>query len=468
MPQLPEIQFPKILTPGEQTVALQEREARALTLQSAVEKRQAEIQAARQAKEEQAWLTQAARQYTHDDGSPDLKTIAKVAWAFSPGLAQRLDTHVGTIAKQAIDARKTELENEALEMADGLRLLGFVTDQHSLDIIRPSLANVPALAQLVPDRYDQAQIDQIKEGGLKETDRINKYKDLADLAGSDAAMAFQQHVALARTQDDLDDAYAFARTFLPREAVQGFQQVYGPQWTPEVPARAQAMMADAEKTGVPVVIETSAGPQLLDKTTSTTRPILNAAGQVVRARPTAPVVIQTGAGPQIVDRSTGQARPVFDAQGNVIAQAPTAEMRNRERVKDMATRSVDAIRALSQKVITKRGVAQRATAAGRSVESALGKDPEYRTYQDARMALAGNLAVLQQGSRPSDADIRAIWLPMVPDVFADTDESAGMKWGLIYTMSGLEPPETRGKTAEAPADLVYDPKTKTFKKAGGG
>lgn len=123
---------------------------------------------------------------------------------------------------------------------------------------------------------------------------------------------------------------------------------------------------------------------------------------------------------------------------------PTADMRNKAEGRTFVKRSIDAIKALSEKVITKRGVAQRATAAGRSVEAALGNDPEYRTYQDARKALAGNLAVAQQGSRPSDADILSIWLPLVPDVFRDTDESAAMKWDLINTMSlpdgGSTPP----------------------------
>ncbi len=54
------------------------------------------------------------------------------------------------------------------------------------------------------------------------------------------------------------------------------------------------------------------------------------------------------------------------------------------------------------------------------------------------MALAGNLAVGQQGSRPSDADIKAIWLPLVPDPYRDTRESAAAKWNLINTMSGTE------------------------------
>lgn len=122
--------------------------------------------------------------------------------------------------------------------------------------------------------------------------------------------------------------------------------------------------------------------------------------------------------------------------GDIIAQpAPTADMRNKNESRKLVTRSIDEIKALSESLITKIGPAQRAEAIKRGASSVLGKDPQFTTYQDARKALAGNLAVAQQGSRPSDADILSIWLPLVPDVFRDTKESAEMKWKLIRSMS---------------------------------
>ena len=129
-------------------------------------------------------------------------------------------------------------------------------------------------------------------------------------------------------------------------------------------------------------------------------------------------------------------------------QPPTADMRNKTEGRRLVASSIMAIEALSKKVITKIGPAQRAEAIKRGAEAVFGHDPEYRTYQDARMALAGNLAVGQQGSRPSDADIRAIWLPLVPDMFKDTTESAAMKWDLIRTMSNT-PPSERVSTGPA-------------------
>lgn len=117
-------------------------------------------------------------------------------------------------------------------------------------------------------------------------------------------------------------------------------------------------------------------------------------------------------------------------------QPATTDMRNKEAGRGLVSRSIGAIEKMSNDIITKVGPAQRADAMKRGTEAVFGNDPSFRTYQDARMALAGNLAVAQQGSRPSDADIKAIWLPLVPDAYRDTAESAAMKWGLIKTMSG--------------------------------
>lgn len=132
----------------------------------------------------------------------------------------------------------------------------------------------------------------------------------------------------------------------------------------------------------------------------------------------------------LIDRRTG--KPI---EG--LAPADTADMRNKVAGRELAAASINAVRQLSAKIITKVGPSQRADAIKRGAEAVFGSDPEFRTYQDARMALAGNLAVAQQGSRPSDADIKAIWLPLVPDAYRDTggpDGSAEMKWNLINTM----------------------------------
>ena len=133
-------------------------------------------------------------------------------------------------------------------------------------------------------------------------------------------------------------------------------------------------------------------------------------------------------------------------------QPPTSDMRNKVAGRSLVEKSINAIQDLSVRIISKIGPAQRVEAVKRGLEATFGNDPEFRTYQDARTALAGNLAVAQQGSRPSDADIKAIWLPLVPDAYRDTSASAKMKWDLIRTMSSA-PPSEGGLPAESPQKI---------------
>ena len=115
----------------------------------------------------------------------------------------------------------------------------------------------------------------------------------------------------------------------------------------------------------------------------------------------------------------------------------TADMRNKQNGRKLVGPSITAVKALSERVITLNGTEQRLKAIKEGTLAALGEEPEFKTYQAARNSLAGNLAVAQQGARPSDADIEKVWLPLVPDAYSDTAESAEMKWDLIYLMSNI-------------------------------
>lgn len=163
----------------------------------------------------------------------------------------------------------------------------------------------------------------------------------------------------------------------------------------------------------------------------------------------------------VMDPATG--KEVFATDSEIISkgyQRPaTADMRNKESGKAVAAKAVDAVRKLGDGIFTKVGPAQRATAIKRGAEAVFGNDPEFRTYQDSRMALAGTLAVEQQGSRVSDADVRALWLPMVPDAYRDTKESYKLKWDLIDAMRGVDN-KAAGKTGPTAEELI--------KKYGGG
>lgn len=148
------------------------------------------------------------------------------------------------------------------------------------------------------------------------------------------------------------------------------------------------------------------------------------------------------------DPKTGKVRMMREAEVAALGaeQPETADMRNKQAGKAAAARAVDAVKTLGEKIITRVGPAQRADAIKRGAEAVFGNDPDFRTYQDSRMALAGTLAVEQQGARVSDADVKALWLPMVPDAYRDTSESAALKWEIINAMRGV-------KEAAAPGGL---------------
>ena len=144
-----------------------------------------------------------------------------------------------------------------------------------------------------------------------------------------------------------------------------------------------------------------------------------------------------------VDPETGQERLMTPAEIRKAGagRPDTAAMREKQEATKRLGGTLSTVKALSQRVITeKSGIIQKAKAAGRSIEAELGDDPDYLAYQAARFATAGNLAVAQQGSRPSDADILRGWLPLVPDVFKDTSNSADLKWKLIEEMVGVGAP----------------------------
>ena len=162
-------------------------------------------------------------------------------------------------------------------------------------------------------------------------------------------------------------------------------------------------------------------------------------------RPPAPAIsiVMGPEGPLRVNRTTGESQSITSPTGAPLPPPLTEEQRNLAARRDKLIPAIAQMEALGAKLITKVGPAQRAEAIKRGAEAIMGNDPEFRTYQDARVALAGNLAVAQQGSRPSDADIRAVWLPLVPDVFRDTKESAEMKWNMIRTNMSLPTTQTK-------------------------
>lgn len=109
----------------------------------------------------------------------------------------------------------------------------------------------------------------------------------------------------------------------------------------------------------------------------------------------------------------------------------------RETMKESGRVFLGELKKIGDRIFTnKLGYQQKMDALRRGGEAALMNDPDYRTYQDFRQSLAASLGVMEQGSRISDFDVKGIYLPMIPDVFRDTTDSAAQKWRLIEQKMG--------------------------------
>ena len=80
--------------------------------------------------------------------------------------------------------------------------------------------------------------------------------------------------------------------------------------------------------------------------------------------------------------------------------------------------------------------------------SLVGMDTAMKLFEDHRFAMAGELAVASQGSRPSDADIKAVWLPMIPGLM-DTRDTALAKMNYLRTWMDARDISLKRGSAEA-------------------
>ncbi len=117
---------------------------------------------------------------------------------------------------------------------------------------------------------------------------------------------------------------------------------------------------------------------------------------------------------------------------------PTGTQESREQARNTALSTVTVVKSISDDVIKYQGPIQKALGTMENEAQVFNLFPVYRTYVSARKALAGALAVAQQGSRPSDADILQIWLPLIPDAINDDTRSAQMKWNVISVLTDNE------------------------------
>lgn len=415
-----------------------------------------------------------ARNMTPD--GPNQKAILREAYTVDPDAAGDLEKHFSEIQKAATTQRSAELEGEGKQLSYVANALKGVDNDETYQLVLPMLkaydqkygdtvsqqlgptfdpvrVKAAVNAGLSQAEYRQKQVDVLNSEEKNVTKALNLFSLAQDEAGWQDA---QQFAKLHAVDDDVAAmglrgpfspdmvAKAGALTQTPQQRATLAKEAAAPQGSDYGRFEADYLEAEAAKLGKTVA---QLNPQQRVQMKTAARKAFGQADDAAY-RGLAPIVIQTAQGPQLLDRTTRTVSPIADAAGQTVGLAPTAAMREKAAGRELVGKSINAIKTLSDKIITRVGPSQRADAIKRGVDTVFGNDPAFRTYQDARMALAGNLAVGQQGSRPSDADIKAIWLPLVPDPYRDTKESADLKWQLINTMSNNQPAAsaTTGKT----------------------
>lgn len=333
--------------------------------------------------------------------------------------------------------------------------------QPGLEQTRKQAALLEQQARALEDAQEAAEFERkITRGlrGLFAGDEMPTLKDLIDVGGPERGLGIFQGIHALEsppthpTADDnttrkyLRDVFV-GFSALPEEVRAEYYQLIRARVIDSGAVEEKHLPKDYDTNWVTATANYGVEPEQGTRTVQTmqdgqpvTSIVPDVAGTSYPNQTVAPTLRGIGAVQWATNPETGEVELMTpeEIRAGGGQQPPTADMRNKKEGRRLVKNSISAIQGLSEKIITKIGPAQRADAVKRGVEAVWGTDPEFRTYQDARMALAGNLAVAQQGSRPSDADIKAIWLPLVPDAYRDTAESSAMKWELIRTMSNVD------------------------------
>lgn len=328
-----------------------------------------------------------------------------------------------TLRRLNIDKVKAEVDELAKEAARGK----WVEENFAA-------GRMPTPTEIIGVMGDKRGLDLVKTLPLLSPDSASKYKDQATLA-KDAFTFISALPEQARPS-----AWSALQSNLKAQGAIS-DEVVPPEYSPEALARVAGFGQQPEKPANMQLVETGAGFQPFDPRAGKLGAVIAPPKPKESTVSFTPKPVMVG-GKEVQANYNDKTGKYYDvdtgAELKGVGLPPTADMRNKTEGRKLVKSSIDSIKAIGDKIITSVGPAQRAEAIKRGAEAVFGTDPTFRTYQDARVALAGNLAVAQQGSRPSDADVKSVWLPLVPDPYRDTSESAAMKWELISRMSNVE------------------------------
>lgn len=226
----------RVLTPQEHADAALDSQARRLTVSAEVERRNAQIAAAKQKQEQDAYLQDA---FARHQG--DVDAVIAEAYTKDPSMAMGLEEQVATHRKKLIDARKVELETEKLGMDADTRILDMINDERTFSVLAPKLSK--ELQSIIGPSFNPEVVAQLKQKGPTESQRIDKLRLLLD---KDLRAAMIEELGAATSQEALDDVWAGYDQVLGPKETAGFKQRLGTQWTPDWSQKMSALLISPE------------------------------------------------------------------------------------------------------------------------------------------------------------------------------------------------------------------------------
>ena len=209
--------------------------------------------------------------------------------------------------------------------------------------------------------------------------------------------SFWPSIRQAAVQGGLGDEQSIPEQFMPEfvEAVIGWASGKGPEAPPALMQRDPTRDLVDPRTGQVVSSGTPAAPEapqvgsFEDYVTQRfgARPT---PAQMTQARkdykqsddrPLVPVVIQTGAGPQLLDRTTQTASAITGPEGTPIGLAPTEGERNERRQYSKAKPIFEAISELSERINTGQGALAKLTGSVARAKASVNLNDDVAEYE---------------------------------------------------------------------------------------
>jgi hypothetical protein len=312
-------------------------------------------------------------------------------------------------------------------------------DLTNADTLRKSfLTRITAIKALPKDRraaaYDVIVQDYVSKGALK-AEEIAPFSD-------EQLDAYEQQLLTPEQRRAANEPKEIGGSLAQKDAAGQYQTVYT---APEKPPAVGTFEDYVTQRYGPRPTPAQITQARKDYQQSDDRPY----------RDPVPVIVMTAQGPQLVDRTTSTSRPITDQGGQAVPLPPTADTRNREVATERARPVFDSIAELSERINVNQGLYAKMAGGAAKIAAKGNLDDDVAEYEAlvamftpmlARMV--GHVGVLTQ----QDVDSVRAGLPNASDSKSLRDRKMARIYKILDGQAGTPKPKTGGGkiTVKAP------------------